>query len=463
MNVLILDDQRSARRVLADLLGAREEVVVHEAASLAEARRLLDEHGVDLAFIDLRLSDDPRDREGLSFLTELKSRSGAHAVMVTGYGEMAEVRAAMRAGAHDYVLKDELCEEIVLPIVDELRDRRRLEAEVVQLRAQANPRHNVPGLVGASGAMERLRESIRRVAASDRPVLVAGPSGSGKELVVHAIHALGRDPSAPLLDLNCGAIPEALIEAQLFGHERGAFTGADRKSAGYFQAVGVGTLFLDEIAELPLGLQAKLLRVIESRSFRAVGSTVALRFEGRVIAATHADLVERVRHGRFREDLFHRLNVLGVRVPGLDERTDDIPALVEHFAREQPRTLRFTSEAIDLLRASPWSGHARELRNVVDRLAVFFDADPVGVEQVQDALSHAAPARRSVLQDAARAVLALSDHGDKLTAMEAALVEEALAMTDGNKTAAARLLGVHRKVIERRAGRESERPDGEEP
>ncbi|MCC7542870.1 MAG: sigma-54-dependent Fis family transcriptional regulator [Deltaproteobacteria bacterium] len=462
MNVLILDDQRSARRVLADLLEVRAEIVVHEAATIGEARQLLDDQRLDLAFIDLRLSDDPRDREGLTFLAELRARSGAHAVMVTGYGEMSEVRSAMRAGAHDYVLKDELCEEIVLPIVDELQDRRRLEAEVVQLRAQANPSRGVPGLVGASSVMDALRDRIRRVSVSDRPVLVTGPSGSGKELVVHAIHALGRDPSAPLLDLNCGAIPEALIEAQLFGHERGAFTGADRKSTGYFAAVGPGTLFLDEIAELPMPLQAKLLRVIESRSFRPVGSMTALRFEGRVIAATHADLSERVQQGRFRDDLFHRLDVLRVRVPGLDERTEDIPALVEHFAREQPRPLRFTPDALDLLRRTAWSGHARELRNVIDRLAVFFDADPIGSTQVKEALEHTTPVSRSVLRDAARAVLALPDHRDKLGAMETALVEEALAMTDGNKTAAARLLGVHRKVIERRAVRESD-PSTEEP
>src|SRR5262249_50771470 len=229
----------------------------------------------------------------------------------TAYQEIAEIRMAMRVGAYDYILKDDLCDELVLPVLTGLRSRRRLETELRELRARRQDAEPMTGrLVGVSPAMQQLRETIRRAALSDRPVLVIGPTGSGKELVVDALHTLGPHPDHPLLDLNCGAIPEPLMESQLFGHAKGAFTGADRDQQGCRTLVGRGALFLDEVAELPLAWQAKLLRVLETGVFRPVGSAAQGRFEGRVVAATHADLGERVQGGSFREDLFYRLNVL---------------------------------------------------------------------------------------------------------------------------------------------------------
>jgi DNA-binding NtrC family response regulator len=302
--------------------------------------------------------------------------------------------------------------------------------------------------------MQVLREMIARVAVCDRPVLVTGPTGSGKELAVSAIHALGPNPEAPLLDLNCSAFPAALIESQLFGHERGAFTGADARHDGFFEAVGKGTLFLDEVAELPLELQAKLLRVLETRAFRPVGATANRRFAGRVVAATHVDLEARVAAGRFREDLVYRLNVLEVRVPALEERREDIPALVAHFAASQARPLTFTEAAIEWLRDARWPGNVRQLRNLVDRVGVFAPDGPITPEIVGRFASrdHARPADMG-LSNLVRDVLRRSEP-DKLALVEGALVEEALRLSDGNKTAAARLLGVHRKVVERRQTRE---------
>ncbi len=269
-----------------------------------------------------------------------------------------------------------------------------------------------------------------------------------------AIQQQGPHPDEPLLDLNCGAIPETLMESQLFGHERGAFTGADRKHEGDFTAARRGTLFLDEIAELPLALQAKLLRVLESGRFRPVGSTQELRFLGRIVAATHADLAERVRQGRFREDLFYRLNGLYIAVPALEERREDIPALVSHFARQQARPLRFTASAIELMQRAAWPGNVRQIRNLVDRIAVFL---PPGEDVTPDAIrSLTEPVTRTASEPAvspiegyARAILRLP-HDNKLEAIEAALVASAMDLTDGNKSAAARLLGCHRKVVERR-------------
>lgn len=304
-------------------------------------------------------------------------------------------------------------------------------------------------LVGESRCMEQLRERIRRVADSDRPLLVVGPTGAGKDQVVNAVHASGPNPHAPLTDLNCGAIPDSLMESQLFGHERGAFTGAERRCAGHLEAVGAGTLFLDEVAELPVALQAKLLRVLETRRFRPVGGAVDKRFEGRVVAATHANLEERVSRGLFREDLYHRLNVLVVRVPPLAEHLEDIPALLAHFCRGQPRSLRFTPGAHAALMAMPWPGNVRQLRTLVDRLIVFADEELISESCVAAVSGTDASSPCQQLRNAARQVLALP-LADKLRAMEEALVQEALAVARGNKSEAARLLGVHRKVVTRR-------------
>ncbi len=311
------------------------------------------------------------------------------------------------------------------------------------------------GLVGSSPAMERLRDTIRRVSRSDRPVLVVGPTGSGKELVVRAVHAQGDRPDEPLVDVNCGAIPEPLMESFLFGHERGAFTGATRRQEGSLTLVRQGTLFLDEIAELPLILQTKLLRVLETRRFAPVGSPVTMPFDGRVVAATHASLAGRVAASSFREDLFYRLDVLTVRVPSLDERVEDIPELAEHFCRQQPRPLRLSPGAIDRLCAAPWPGNVRQLRNVIDRVAVFSDGDVVTSETLRPFLEcggggeHANDNAEACLDALVRAVLQLPA-GNKLEAASDAIVSHAMAACRGNKSAAARLLGVHRKAIERR-------------
>jgi DNA-binding NtrC family response regulator len=334
-------------------------------------------------------------------------------------------------------------------VLEGIRSRRLLEREVLQLRAQ-RAKSAMQSLIGGSAAMSRVREQLARIALSPRPVLVTGPTGSGKELAVRAIRELGASPEEPLLDLNCGAFPPALIESHLFGHERGAFTGADRRRDGYFQAVGKGTLFLDEIGELPLELQAKLLRVLETGTFRPVGATAPIQFMGRVIAATHVDLEAAAQDGRFRSDLFYRLNVLWVRLPALEERREDIPALVEHFVACQGRDLTFSTEAIAFLQTRRWPGNVREVRNVIDRLAVLAPEGPItpavirsvggggGLEGWTTAISALA---REVLR---------GPQGDKLRATEEVLIDEALMLTDGNKAAAARLLGVHRKSVERR-------------
>jgi DNA-binding NtrC family response regulator len=452
MRLLIVDDQASARRVLSAIVAKLEGVEIEEADGLATARQVLETRALDAALIDLRLGPDARNRDGLVLVEEIRARTTVVPIIVTGYQELAEIRKAMRVGAYDYILKDDLCDELVLPVLRGLTSRRQLEREVLELRARRPDAEPATGrLVGVSPAMELLRETIRRAALSDRPVLVMGPTGSGKELVVEALHTLGPHPDHPLLDVNCGAIPETLMESQLFGHAKGAFTGADREQQGYLTLVKHGTLFLDEVAELPPALQSKLLRVLETGVFRPVGSPVQGRFEGRVVAATHADLQERVHAGTFREDLFYRLNVLAVRVPPLSDRREDIPDLVSHFCRGQRRPLRFSQAALDLLAGAAWPGHVRQLRNLVDRVAAFADDDLVTPEALGPFIteSPASNTNADVLQATAQKILRLPID-NKLEAIEEALIAEAVRLSDGNKSGAARLLGMHRKAVSRR-------------
>jgi DNA-binding NtrC family response regulator len=452
MKVLIVDDQSSARRVLSAIVGKLDDTQIHEADSLVAARRVLEEQPLDVALIDLRLSSDARNRDGLVLVEEIRARTAIVPIIVTAYQEVAEIRMAMRVGAYDYILKDDLCDELVLPVLNGISSRRRLEHELRELRARRPDAEPVASrLVGVSTAMEVLRETIRRAALSDRPVLVTGPTGSGKELVVEALHALGPHPDQPLLDLNCGAIPEALMESQLFGHVKGAFTGADQNQQGYLSLVKQGTLFLDEVAELPPMLQSKLLRVLETGVFRPVGSATQGRFEGRVVAATHAELSARVRDGKFREDLFYRLNVLAVRVPPLVERREDIPALVAHFCRGQKRALRFSESALAVLSAAAWPGNVRQLRNLVDRVAAFADDDLVTPETLRPFVvdPEIVDADAQVLRSSAQSILRLPID-NKLEAIEEALIAEAVRLSDGNKSGAARLLGMHRKAVSRR-------------
>jgi transcriptional regulator with AAA-type ATPase domain len=306
-----------------------------------------------------------------------------------------------------------------------------------------------PRVVGHAPAFLHLLRLLDRVAHTDRAVLISGPTGSGKEVMAQLVHHRSRDPHAPFLDINCGALPEHLVEAELFGYARGAFTGAVNSHPGHFERVGTGTLFLDEIGELPLSLQPKLLRVLETRSFRPLGSTEVKRFMGRVVAASHRDLEALVRDGRFREDLYYRLAVFVLEVPGLDQRREDIPELVMHFASLQPRSLTFSEAALKRLQQHPWPGHIRQLRSVVDRLGVLSEhahITPDILSVFLDPQPVSAPTDPHALADA---LLTLPGE-DKLAAAEQLLIDRAMQLSDDNKSAAARLLGVSRKAVERR-------------
>lgn len=453
LRILIVDDERVSLRHFASVLEPLGNIELHRASELAEAKQVLEQVFIDLAFIDLRLSPDIRNRDGLTLVQEIRGRYQTAAVVVSGVDHHHEVREAMKTGAQDYVLKTEF-EQRAPIILKELRDELALKEELLDLRTRDLPDPTL-GLIGTSVAMQNLRALIKKAATSvgslSADILILGPTGSGKEVVAQALHKYGPHPSAPLIILNCGALVESLVEAQLFGHVRGAFTGADRDQEGCLAQAGKGTVFLDEVAELTPALQAKLLRLLENRTFHPVGAPAkVMQFKGRIIAATHVDLKERVREGRFRADLFFRLNVVPIYVPPLSDHREDIPALVQHFVKQFDKPLHFTREAIELLCRRPWPGNVRELRNAMVRLAIFAESEYIDAKTIEQhlPLEGDSGSGGDLLGLIAQKILALPQE-DKIGAITEALVLKAVEQAQGNITEAARLLGRHRKFVER--------------
>ena len=453
MKVLVVDDQRSARRVLRSILLRLDGVEILEAASVEEALQLTAEAKPHLLLLDIRLSEDPRDRGGLEVVSRLRAKGDATpAVMITALTEVAEVREAMRRGAQDYVFKDELAPEMLLPVVEIYRKNAVLRDQIESLERRVQESWGTSAIIGSSAVMDRLRRTIVRVANSDVNVLIRGETGTGKELVARALHQMSDRHTEPMVAVNCSTLPGTLIESLIFGHVRGAFTGADRRIRGQLELAGDGTLLLDEIGEMPVELQTKLLRVLEDRTFRPLGSEHELPLRARVLAATHADIEERIREGAFREDLFFRLNVVTIRAPTLTEHQADIPELLLKFAHDVQRPLRFTEDGVAWLMARRWPGNVRELRNVVSRLALLADDDTIDAHTL-DELVHDVPGKdvAAEVDRIARSLLSLPDRlGSKLEVIERAVLHHAIEACGGNKSAAARLVGVHRKALERR-------------
>ena len=464
MKILVLDDQRSARLVLVHLLAQLRNVTVIEAGNLEEAKQKVESENPDAMLVDIRLSSEPTDRGGLTFLRWVReSGRSTPTVMVTASTELAEIREAMRQGAQDYVLKDELGPEMLLPIIEGIRERIQLRTEVVSLREQIEGTWGPSAFVGSSPPMERVRKLVARVADADAPVLILGETGTGKEMVARAIHHLSHRANEPFLAVNCSALPGTLIESLIFGHQRGAFTGAVQRMRGQLELAGDGTLLLDEIAEMPFELQAKLLRVLEDRRFRPLGGEEEVPLRARVLASTHVDLVRRISEGRFREDLFYRLNVVNIEIPALAERGDDVIQLLHAFASSFKRRLRFTDGAIQWIRMRPWPGNVRELRNAVERLALLAESETIDVPVLEEFVGMNVMDSAREIDRMARSILALPSRiGSKLDVIERAVLHHAVEITGGNKSAAARLLGVHRKFLERRLDRATETDEIEE-
>jgi len=373
--VLVVDDEEIIRESLTFVL-AKEGYEVREAANGREAVELLKEQSFDVVLTDLEMPE----MKGIALLDHItRSSPETMVVIITAYGSVETAIAALRQGAVDYILKPVEFDELLFK-VKRLLTQRRLTVENKLLRTELHRQYDFANIVGKSAAIQRVFATVRKVAATEGTVLITGKSGTGKELVAKAIHFNSKRQGHPFLAVNCGAIPENLFESELFGHKRGSFTGATADRVGFFKAADGGTLFLDEVSEIPLHLQVKLLRAIEAREVVPVGTSSPIPIDVRIIATTNRNLIKEVEAGRYREDLYYRLNVVEITLPSLADRPDDIPLLVQHFvtkyALEMNKPVRgIDNEAMKALMNHPWRGEVRELENVVERAVIFADGE----------------------------------------------------------------------------------------
>ncbi len=385
--------------------------------------------------------------DGLELLETLRpSHPDLPVVLMTGFGSVDTAVRAMKAGAFDYIIKPIEKDELIV-VLERALEKRSLVAEVEKLRAEVDERYGFENLVGATPAIREVFRLVRAVADSDARVLLTGPTGTGKELLARAIHYRSPRRKAPFVAINCAALPEGLVESELFGHEKGAFTGAVRRHRGRFEQADGGTLLLDEVGEVPLSTQVRLLRVLETAELQRVGGTDTIKVDVRVIAATNRDLRAEVRAGRFREDLYYRLNVFHIPVPPLRERLDDIPLLVDHFIARQARAhqrpaRRVSPEVLDRLMRYPWPGNVRELEHVIERAVILSPGEVITEVRLPD-LDEADAA------DAASAGLLREGWtiNDALADLERRLIVEALRRERGVQARAARLLGISRSNL----------------
>ena len=432
--VLVVDDEESIRSSLRMILEF-ERYRVEEASTGREALRRVMTRPPAAVLLDIKMPE----MDGLATLSRLRERGhDMPVVMISGHGDIAAAVEATRLGAYDFLEKPLKRDRVLLALRNAV-ERQRLEDENRLLRGAPSE------LVGESAAMRELRAVIERAAPTPATVLITGESGVGKELVARAIHAGSPRSDMPLVQVNCAAIPDELIESELFGHERGAFTGAVRRQIGKFTAADGGTIFLDEVGDMSARTQAKVLRALQSGEIEPVGARTTVTVDVRVVAATHRDLLAEIEEGRFREDLFYRLNVVPVHAPPLRERLDDLPLLVDHFierfaAANNYRPKALTGEATRQLQAMPWRGNVRELKNLVERLLILTPGDRVGRE---DVLRLAGPQRGELSE----AILAVSTLREFRETAERLYLAKKLEEHGWNVTRTAKAIGTPRSNL----------------
>ncbi len=435
--ILVVDDEESMREMLSIAL-RKEGFDVQTAATRADAAVALAKAPVDVVVTDLRLPDG----DGVEVLRHVKAASPETVViMMTAYGTAESAVAALKLGAHDYLIKPFDIEELKIVVRNAL-ERERLSEENRLLKAEFRSQHGLQGIVGVSRAMTTLLDLVRTVARTSSTVLLTGESGTGKELVARAIHTLSPRADSPYVSVNCGALPETLLESELFGHMKGAFTDAHQSKRGLFEAAHRGTLLLDEIGDTPLAMQVKLLRALQEKRIRRVGGTEEVDVDVRLITATNRSLETLIAEKKFREDLFYRLNVIPIRTPPLRERREDIPVLVEHFLNrfsgEMGKSVRAISpSALAQLERYSWPGNVRELENVIERAVALETTPSVLEERLPEALL--APTRPSSATVDLLPGFALDRH---LAEVEAQFVRQALAQAAGDRALASNLLGL---------------------
>ncbi|NLI17014.1 MAG: sigma-54-dependent Fis family transcriptional regulator [candidate division Zixibacteria bacterium] len=433
MRILVIDDEQSQRNLLAGYL-TKQGHEVRQAGSGPEALALLEQRGAETAITDMRMPD----MDGLTLLEQIKSRyPDMQVVVITAFATVENAVTAMKQGAADYLLKPVNLEQLTL-ILKKIEDSLNLVAENRYLKRKLESVESFPDMIGQSAAFQKTLADISQVCQSDTTVLIRGESGTGKELVARAIHSGSKRANGPFLAVNCAALPETLLESELFGYERGAFTGAQKRRIGRFELADRGSLFLDEIGDLSPTMQVKLLRVLETRSFERLGGSESIKVDIRLITATNRNLEKKIADGSFREDLFFRLNVVPINLPPLRERKDDILLLVDHFikkfaAKSDKHIKGLTPEAKDILINYNWPGNIRELENVIERAVVLTRSDTID---------------KACLSGLTNAPVAVSFGGDlNLENLEKKAILEALRQSDGKIIEAAGLLGIHRNTL----------------
>ena len=430
-SILAVDDAPNTLEVLERNLTSQG-YQVFTAQSVPEAITILETTAVDLVITDLKMPGV----SGLDLIRHVRENfKETEVIMITGYPTVEGAVKAVKTGAEEYLTKPFTDEELLSAVrraIDKLHLRRTTQS-------QWQPRHPASyGLIGESDAMHHVFDMIAKAASTSATVLISGESGTGKELIARAIHYSSSRNSAPFVPVNCGAIPEELLESELFGHVKGAFTGATETRAGFFQTADGGTIFLDEISETSLSMQVKLLRVLQDKEVCMVGSTRSRKVDVRILASTNKDLLSLVKKGGFREDLFFRLNVITIDLPPLRERSDDILLLAHHFVKQFSEesgkaTPRFSDEALQVLRNYHWPGNVRELENVIQRLVIMTDGNLIEVPDLPSLM------RFSALRG--------EGFNRTLSEVETEYIRNVLASVEGNKTRAAEILGIDRKTL----------------
>lgn len=445
-SILLIDDEPKLRQLLARILQL-EGYTIFEASDARSGLKALEREEVQLVICDVKLPDG----NGIDLSTQIKQKYPATEIIVlTAFGSIPDGVKAMKNGAFDYITKGDDNDRII-PLVSRAVEKASLQFRIRHLEQQMSRRHGFEAIIGHSEAIRQAVDLARKVAVTDTTVLLTGETGTGKEVFAHAIHQVSSRRTESFVAINCGALGKDILESELFGHRAGSFTGASRDQKGLFAEADKGTLFLDEIGEMPLDLQAKLLRVLETREFMRVGDTKPTKTDVRVIAATNRSLEQEASAGHFRLDLYYRLSVFQIELPPLRDRRNDIPDLAERFARQEAakigrRDLRLNPAFVEKLQHHPWKGNIRELKNVIERAVILADVRPDGVtELTPDLLPHD-------IRDAAPA----DKDGEStldLSVLEQHHIRRVLRHTDGNKTEAARLLGIglttlYRKLAE---------------
>jgi two-component system response regulator AtoC len=431
--ILLIEDEKLMRVTLEDALkSAGYEVVSFETGT--GALNFLRDNSFDVVVTDVRLPDI----DGIDILRQITMTNDAQVIVMTAFGTIKDAVETMKLGAFDYITKPFSLDEFLL-LVERALDVKRLKDENIRLKKDLSRCYCFPNIIGESEEMKKVFSLIEKVAGSNSTVLILGESGTGKELIATTIHYQSKRKDKPLIKVNCAAMPEGLIESELFGHEKGAFTGAIKRRPGRFELASGGTIFLDEVGDLPLSTQAKLLRVIQERQFERVGGTETLNVDVRIIAATNKNLEEEVKKGNFREDLYYRLNVIPITLPPLRQRKEDIPYLVDFFlnkcTNKLSRNIRFSGDAMNALLRYDYPGNVRELENIVERCVTLATTDIIQRDDLPSFIFEKSDGKRQI---------SLSDVAAEA---EKEHIIRILKTTKGNKTRASEILGISRKTL----------------